>query len=61
VTTTDSIHILWRTPAVISARVRAGGIYDVAWTRLAGWSCTCLSDEECAHVKAVKALVREGA
>jgi hypothetical protein len=60
-TTTDSIHILWRTPRVVAARVRDdGGLWDVGWTQGRPWLCTC-ADEACHHVAAVKTVVLEGA
>lgn len=50
-----AVAILFRTPGVVSARVRdASGIFDVAWSRLQPWSCTCLGASDCSHVDAVR-------
>lgn len=51
------VQILWATPAVVSASIRdANGVYDVRWTEMAGWSCTCQDAGTCAHQLAVKAV-----
>ena len=41
--TTGAVQITFATEHIVSARVRgdSGPIYDVRWSRMAGWDCTC--------------------
>jgi hypothetical protein len=52
------VQIRWATDQIISAAVRGdGGIHDVRWDRLRGWSCSCPHvGRECSHVLAVQGV-----
>jgi uncharacterized Zn finger protein len=51
---TRSVHVLVATADVVTARVRGDhGIYDVRWSRLDGWRCTCPYRGRCSHQEAV--------
>ena len=48
------VQVKFATDGLISAAVRGDhGIYDVQWTRLQGWACTCQAFGECSHRRAV--------
>lgn len=53
--TKGRVQVIWATDQAISARARgdSGGIWDIHWSRLLGWSCTCPAYGECSHVRAV--------
>jgi hypothetical protein len=50
-----AVQIIFATDQFDQSRVRgdSGPIYDVRWSRLAGWDCTCAAYGECTHRKAV--------
>jgi hypothetical protein len=57
-----SVHVLVATADVVTARVRgAHGIYDVRWSRLDGWHCTCPYRGRCSHEEAVAEVTMRGA
>jgi hypothetical protein len=49
------VQIIFATDELVQARVRgdSGPIWDVRWSRLDGWDCTCPAYGECTHRKAV--------
>jgi uncharacterized Zn finger protein len=53
--TTGAVQIMFCTEGVVTARVRgdSGPIYDVRWSRMAGWDCTCAAYRSCTHIEAV--------
>jgi uncharacterized Zn finger protein len=53
--TTGAVQITFATDQIVSARVRgdSGPIYDVRWSRMAGWDCTCPAYRSCTHIEAV--------
>jgi hypothetical protein len=56
---TGCVQILFCTEGVISARVRGdSGLYDVRWSRLEGWhcTCTCAHFRRCTHIEAVSSV-----
>jgi uncharacterized Zn finger protein len=52
---TGAVQITFATDQIIAARVRgdSGPIYDVRWSRMAGWDCTCAAYRSCTHIAAV--------
>lgn len=51
------IQILFGTDQLVQGRVRGDhGVYDVRWTRLQGWSCSCVNPRRCSHVEAVSSV-----
>jgi uncharacterized Zn finger protein len=40
----------------------SGAVYDVGWTSMFGWSCSCPAKGRCSHLLALMAVtVRQGA
>jgi hypothetical protein len=40
----------------------SGAVYDVGWTAMFGWSCSCPAKGRCSHLLALQAVtVRDGA
>ena len=48
------VQVKFCTEGVVSAAVRGDhGVYDVQWSRLQGWTCSCPAFKRCSHVEAV--------
>ncbi len=52
------VRIKWASDQLTVAAVRGdSSIYDVRWTRLQGWSCSCACfGRGCSHIAAVRAV-----
>ncbi|HEV3257291.1 MAG TPA: hypothetical protein VG013_10460 [Gemmataceae bacterium] len=51
------LQILFATDQLVQARVRGDhGVYDIRWTRLQGWHCTCAAYRECSHIEAIRSV-----
>jgi uncharacterized Zn finger protein len=52
-----ALQIKWATDQLVQARVRGDhGVYDVRWTRLQGWGCSCPAYGRCSHAEAVASV-----
>jgi hypothetical protein len=60
-TTAGAVRVWLVTDKMISARIRDDDrIFDVYWSRLLGWSCTCQADN-CDHRAAVELVTATAA
>lgn len=51
------VQIKWATDQLVQAAVRGdSGVYDVRWTRLQGWDCSCPAYGHCSHEQAVASV-----
>jgi hypothetical protein len=55
---TNSVQVKFASDGIISAAVRGdSGIWDIRWSRVQGWECTCPHfGAECSHVRAVRSI-----
>lgn len=51
------VQIKWATDQLVVAAVRGdSGVWDIRWTSLQGWHCTCPAYRRCSHIEAVASV-----